>query len=405
MRARVWRAGFGAPAEPRAPGRGVADDLGGRGAFEPADELCAAGTWLRPLHDWLEGLLEGLAAQPALVRVVVAAVQGSVPRECGVSMLVGHEGIRGTIGGGRLEWEAVRDARALLGAEAPPALVQRRVLATELGQCCGGVVELWLERHTRADLGWLLQMRTQAQARRGPSLLVSRLTAQGLRREVVAVADAPGTAVRLVHTAQGPRLTEPLGARLPPLWVFGAGHVGQALVRILAELPLEVTWADARAQLLVRPASGLVHLLPAADPVAAVTQAPAGTRFLILTHSHALDYELCRAVLQRDDFAWAGLIGSASKAARFRSRLAREGLPPRLIARLTSPIGIEGIRSKWPTAIAVAVAAQLLRGLGAEEAHGPAAGGDAAGKPVGEAAGAGCTERCGGCGRAEVASD
>ncbi|HTY48844.1 MAG TPA: xanthine dehydrogenase accessory protein XdhC [Steroidobacteraceae bacterium] len=342
------------------------------------------GTWLRPLHDWLAGLAEGLAEEPALVRVVLAAVQGSVPRECGVSMLVGPHGIRGTIGGGRLEWEAVRDARALLRPDAPQAVVQRRVLATELGQCCGGVVELWLERYTRADLGWLLGARVHA--RRAAARLVSRIAGQCVRREVGFLADTPGAraAVQLVHAAEGPRLIEPLSVRLPALWLFGAGHVGQALVRILAELPLEVTWVDARAELLPRPSSGTVHLLPAADPVAAVACAPAGARFLILTHSHALDYELCRAVLGREDFAWAGLIGSASKAGRFRSRLAREGLPPRLIGRLTSPIGIDGIHSKWPAAIAVAVAAQLLRGL-----EPPAA----AAAP----AAAGCTERCDGC--------
>jgi xanthine dehydrogenase accessory factor len=377
----------------------------------------AGGTWLRPLHDWLEGLLEGLVEEAALVRVVVAAVQGSAPRECGVSMLVGATSLHGTIGGGRLEWEAVRDARALLQPDAPPARVQRRVLATELAQCCGGVVDLWLERHTRADLGWLLAARMQA--RRGPARLVSLIVEQGVRREIESatscvprscgpgpVSSRGGRAVQLVHTTEGPRLTEPLGTRLPPLWLFGAGHVGQALVRILAELPLRVTWVDTRAELLVQPDCGSVRRLQVADPVATVADAPAGTRFLILTHSHALDYELCRTVLRRGDFAWAGLIGSASKAARFRSRLAREGLPAELVGRLTSPIGIEGIHSKWPTAIAVAVAAQLLRDLDPAPAAADTVG-DPAAPPAAarDPAGSGCTERCEECGRAGVAGD
>ena len=126
--------------------------------------------------------------------------------------------------------------------------------------------------------------------------------------------------------------------------------------------------------------------------------APAGTRFVVLTHSHALDYALCRAILARGDFSWAGLIGSASKAARFRARLAREQFSKASIARLVCPIGIGGIASKWPAAIAVAVAAQLLRdlSLGAEsldEARHAA--------PAREAAieSARCGERdCAGCG-------
>jgi len=96
--------------------------------------------------------------------------------------------------------------------------------------------------------------------------------------------------------------------------------------------------------------------------VSTVQLAPAAARFLVMTHDHALDYSLCRAILERGDFAWLGLIGSKSKAARFRSRLARDGLTPDAIARLVSPIGVAGIASKWPAAIAVGVAAQLLQG-------------------------------------------
>jgi xanthine dehydrogenase accessory factor len=99
-------------------------------------------------------------------------------------------------------------------------------------------------------------------------------------------------------------------------------------------------------------------------PTNTVTSAPAGARFLVMTHDHALDYALCRKILERKDFAWLGLIGSKSKAARFRSRLVREGIAPESIARLVCPIGVEGVTSKWPAAIAVAVTAQLLQGLG-----------------------------------------
>jgi xanthine dehydrogenase accessory factor len=109
-----------------------------------------------------------------------------------------------------------------------------------------------------------------------------------------------------------------------------------------------------------------MQVLHRADPVAGIATAPAGAHFLVLTHSHPLDYALCRNILDRDDFAWLGLIGSESKAARFRARLGRDGLTAERIARLVCPIGMSGIVSKWPAAIAVGVAAQLLQQLAAD---------------------------------------
>jgi xanthine dehydrogenase accessory factor len=159
---------------------------------------------------------------------------------------------------------------------------------------------------------------------------------------------------------------ERLDNALPPVWLYGAGHVGQALARILVELPLGLTWIDSRVELLPAPWSDSMQVLYRADPVVSVAAAPAGAYFLVLTHSHPLDYALCRSILERDDFAWAGLIGSASKAARFRARLARDGLDAERIARLVCPIGMIDIVSKWPAAIAVGVAAQLLQQFAAD---------------------------------------
>jgi xanthine dehydrogenase accessory factor len=189
----------------------------------------------------------------------------------------------------------------------------------------------------------------------------------------------PHPAPRLVRLgAAGASLLERLDPGLPPLWLYGAGHVGQALARILAELPVRLTWIDSRAGLV--PAAGATpRWLYEADPAAAVGAAPPGTYFVVLTHSHPLDYALCGAILRRKDFAWVGLIGSMSKAARFRARLARDGFTADLIARLICPIGIAGIASKWPAAIAVGVAAQVLRAVSAAE-------GDAAAAAVDDAA-------------------
>jgi xanthine dehydrogenase accessory factor len=160
----------------------------------------------------------------------------------------------------------------------------------------------------------------------------------------------------------GVRFVERLGRTEAPLWVFGAGHVGQALVRIFLDLPVSLTWLDTRTELLPGGLPERVRV-ERGDPVANVARAPPGARYLVLTHSHSLDYALCRSILARGDFGWAGLIGSKSKAARFRARLAREGFGAASIARLVCPIGVAGIASKSPAAIAVAVAAQLLQDL------------------------------------------
>jgi xanthine dehydrogenase accessory factor len=291
-------------------------------------------------------------------------------------MLVSPAAVVGTIGGGQLEWQALTVARAMLDDAAVPAQLQRMVLAADLGQCCGGVVEVWFERYTRAE-AQLLDAAVIA-ARRGPAVLQSTLSPAGIERRLVCAAGADvdtdhllraprAQAAPRIHRARPGEVTlrERLDDALPSLWLFGAGHVGQALARILLELPVRLTWVDSRAELLPAQSDAAVHIVHSADPVATLSDAPPGARFLVMTHSHPLDYALCRGILHRGDFAWAGLIGSSSKAARFRARLARDGLEAKAIAALVCPIGIEGISSKWPAAIAVGVAAQLMRDISA----------------------------------------
>ncbi|MFT4048166.1 MAG: xanthine dehydrogenase accessory protein XdhC, partial [Solimonas sp.] len=295
------------------------------------------------------------------VRVVVAAVRGSAPREAGACMLVTHDALLGTIGGGHLEWQALNTAHSLLGAaRLPQARVQRYVLGTELGQCCGGVVELWFERFEASDLAVLDDLALALHAQ--PALeLRSQLRRGEVQRgwHAVAANDAMSGRAELQRRDDGVELHERLAGGAP-LWLYGAGHVGQALARIVAELPLCLTWVDTRAELFPAQLSGSARALVPADPVETLPQAPAGARFLVMTHDHELDYRLCRAILARDDFAFAGLIGSQSKAARFRSRLARDGVDGVRIARLSCPVGLGQSRSKWPAAIAVSIAAQLL---------------------------------------------
>jgi xanthine dehydrogenase accessory factor len=328
-----------------------------------------SGSWLAPLSGhWIDAARTHLSHHAALVRVTVTARRGSTPREAGASMLVDAVGTVGTIGGGRLEWHAVSLARELLrDPRAVPVRTADLILGPELGQCCGGRVELWLERLTRKDVHWLADTARRLRAEPGIAL-ASELLDGAVTHRLLPRASA-GAAVQI---ERGPQervtlLEVPRRSR-PDLRIFGAGHVGQALVRLLAELALfEITWIDSRAELLPESLPEGVTPQLCADPAKLAIRAPAGARFVVMTHDHALDYELCRAILARANSSWLGLIGSASKSARFKSRLLRDGLSRETVSRLVCPIGIPGISSKLPGAIAVAVAAQLLQQEGIAE--------------------------------------
>jgi xanthine dehydrogenase accessory factor len=309
------------------------------------------------LRNWPAAALRMLDAGP-VVRVLLLELRGSGPREAGACMLIGAAGSSGTIGGGRLEWDALQAARALLAESAgPPARLLRLTLGRELGQCCGGVVRLWIERFAAADAPMLrnaavgagLAMRTEFDGSRSSR----SLTLAGSER--LRVAGAEGCI----------SITENLADPHPPLWLFGAGHVGHAIARIAGDLPFRTTWVDARPDVFPREPPESIEVRSPAAPAAFALLAPPATRFIVMTHDHALDYALCKAILQRSDSAFLGVIGSRSKAARFRSRLLRDGVPADAVGAMVCPIGIGGIASKWPGAIAVAVAAQLLQGLDA----------------------------------------
>lgn len=328
-------------------------------------------------REWVVAVAQMLEREPAVVRIVVAEVRGSAPREAGAFLLVGRGVVEGTIGGGRLEWESIAAARELLDDTSAVARLSKIVLGADLGQCCGGVVAVWLERFTRDDVG-LLRLAGAAGAR-GPAVLSSVIKGDVVERQLVGGAESGGGAdgrcagellstpralARPVVVRDGEgqvTFLERLDDEFPALWLYGAGHVGQALARILAELPLRLTWIDSRAELFPAVVPEGVRVRQDADSLATVSDAPPGAYFLVMTHSHPLDFALCQAILTRNDFAWLGLIGSASKAARFRSRLARAGVEAATIGRLVCPIGVEGIESKWPAAIAVAVAAQVMQ--------------------------------------------
>lgn len=256
-------------------------------------------------------IVQHLASGVILARI--ASARGSTPREAGATMAVSATASAGTIGGGQLEFHCIDIARAMLASGEQ----QRRIdipLGPQMGQCCGGRVVVALHR---ADVVDVVMQRTiaQVEAKYRPAILI-----------------------------------------------FGAGHTGRALALALAPLPFATSLIDDR--------DGVSDGVPAAitcirmaDPVAAIETAPAEAAFVVLTHSHALDYRLAEAALTRRDAAYVGMIGSATKRARFEAGFLRSGGRSEALARLTCPIGGADVDDKRPEVIAALTTAELVRSL------------------------------------------
>lgn len=285
--------------------------------------------------------------------VTVAAVKGSAPREPGACLCVGLDGQAGSIGGGTLEYQAVDSARELL-RNAKPWLHQQLGLGPALGQCCGGRVELLIERLDAADLDWL---RASESAPPGTELL-SHCSA-GQRRKSLQLA-ADDTVHFDAASPQQLTLRQPLRPGHFELLLFGAGHLGQALVPLLANLPCTLHWFDAReadAEAASRSGARCEWL---ETPTLALQQATDGSLALVMTHSHALDFEISAAALACERIAWVGMIGSASKRQRFERELRRRGEAAPL-DRLACPIGQRNSALRDPAELALVLAAELLQ--------------------------------------------
>jgi xanthine dehydrogenase accessory factor len=326
--------------------------------------------------DWVAELAAVVAVDGAIVRIVVAESDGSVPREAGAWMLVGRERTIGTIGGGTLEFEAIARARQLLTEPDPwTRALWTFPLGPALGQCCGGRVTLLAEVFGSAELGALehspsetggLVVRPAAGGM--PPARVSDRKQMGswpprVRRVVQDMLSGgrPRTTV-LVRAGDGDAswLVEPADEARTPVAIYGAGHVGRALVRVLDGLPFTVTWVDVDEARFPAEASSAGRLATR-DPAAAAAEMVPGTIHLVMTFSHPLDLAICHAVLAAGRFAYLGVIGSATKRARFLRRLSELGHSPAALDRLQCPIGLDGLGGKEPAVIAVSVAADLLR--------------------------------------------
>lgn len=256
-----------------------------------------------------DALDEALATGEPAILVTVTGTRGSTPRETGAAMLVTLQSQAGTIGGGALEWNATMHARRML-ASGDVAERMDVPLGPEIGQCCGG----------RVSLSFVLADRP----------LLADLAAQERQRHE--------------HDRH--------------VLVFGAGHVGRALALALAPLPFRTILIDSRAETLEDLPAGLISrcsVLPEAE----VGAAPAGAAFVVLTHSHALDFTVTEAALVRRDAAYVGMIGSKTKRAQFVRWCRGEGHGADLFAPLVMPIGGAAVKDKRPSVIAALVAAEL----------------------------------------------
>jgi len=300
--------------------------------------------WLRRLDD----------APCAMVSVL--ATEGSAPRGGGTRMLVWADRQQGTIGGGALEYRAVEQARAMLAHPPGTWRVQDYPLGPLLGQCCGGRVRLLVEHLDPAGLDWL----HDAEAGR---MLATTLEEGRAERAIFERETATRQSARGERPGIGTRIVEPVGERPRPVYLFGAGHVGQAVARHMTGLPLHLAWFDTRGEM--GDIDG-VTVMPPEEIAHCIAEAPSDAAVVIMTHDHPLDYHLTLAALSRDPLAFVGLIGSATKIARFHSRLKADGVADDAVARLTAPIGMSGVFGKEPDVIAIAVLAQLLtlRGAG-----------------------------------------
>lgn len=247
--------------------------------------------------NWIHELAKCEANCEPCVIVTVLEDRGSVPRDAGTKMLVTRDRIIATIGGGHLEHVATQQAREMLLADAASLKIERFNLGARLGQCCGGMATLSFE---------------------------------------------------------------PIGTQEKHLVLFGAGHVAKALVPILASLPFRVTWIDSRAEEFPDTLPQGVRKVVSDDPVGDVSQQPPNSYYLVMTHNHQLDFDLARAIIDRADSRYFGLIGSLTKRKKFDMRLAQRGYSESQIHSMLCPIGISMVNGKHPAEIAVSVAGELI---------------------------------------------
>ena len=329
------------------------------------------------MNEWIRELCDLSAAGEPAVLVTVAGIRGSAPREIGAKMIVSNSETIGTIGGGQLEYQATRIAVGMLDDDR--TALRSFPLGSAMGQCCGGVVEILFESLTGGMPDWLRDL-SALHGQRQPAVVATRISTSAPEKFVVTADDVYGEGTESMISAarsvlDGNRAAtrnvqefyEPVVAPDLNIAVFGAGHVGAAVVAALARLDCNIRWVDSRRGFF-RHVPANVTAIETAEPALEVPALPPGSYFLVMTHSHALDFDICDRILRRGDARYCGLIGSLSKRRRFEKRYQQQDMPQSLLDALVCPIGVDGITGKKPDEIAVAVAAEVLRVRDAEAA-------------------------------------
>jgi len=325
------------------------------------------------MNEWIEELCDLTAAGERVVLVTVAGCRGSSPREVGAKMIVTSDATAGTIGGGQLEYQCTRIASEMLDGEERPT-VRKFPLGTSMGQCCGGVVDILFEPISSGLPAWLTDLRG-LHGQREDSVIVTDLGSNA--QKVVVTADnqfgtADNVPAAIVESSRE-GLADGKGTYRVDDWfveaivgsdfniaVFGAGHVGSAVVASLSSLDCNIRWIDSRRNIF-RSTPSNVRAIESSEPALEVAAMPLNSCYLVMTHSHAIDFEICDRILRRGDAAYCGLIGSVSKRRRFEKRYREQGMSQAVIDELVCPIGVDGISGKKPAEIAVSAAAEVLQ--------------------------------------------
>ena len=296
---------------------------------------------------WAEAVLSGPAGTPVCL-VVITDVKGSAPRETGAMMLVHSAHIQGSIGGGELEYQAIEVARSYHPETGFKRQIRSYPLGPSLGQCCGGHVKVMFEWYQPDDVSVQAALAGQTT---GYSL--HETNTQTLPRFVAHLPEQPPETACVL----------PLDKQMCDVFIYGAGHVGRAVVELACHLGCQIFWVDTDEDRFPEVIPPGVTKLPARHPQTLAAQASDKAVHLVMTYSHQLDYEIVSVLLSSGGFARCGLIGSATKAARFRKRLHESGLTAEQTDRLVCPIGIEQVTGKAPLQVALSITAQLSNWL------------------------------------------
>jgi len=328
---------------------------------------------------WQDILQEHIRSGYATILVTLATAKGSTPRNVGSHLLVTEKGIIGSIGGGTLEYRAVNRARQLLKEEQPQPEILDLPLGPELAQCCGGRVTVLLSPLSQKDTEWL-QALTGPEVSHTDQALLTTWQNNTLSRTIIRNLQSMeiqdhslSDLFRRFQQSDKPEfeeieknglhfsLIEPIFPFDFHITLFGAGHLGQAIVNILKTLPCHIDWIDERAELFPADLPDRVTVKNDLRPTLYCEDIPEGSFVLVMTHDHQLDFDICEKLIKNNIFSFIGLIGSETKSRRFRKRFKLKGIDENKVNGLVCPIGEQEIGGKLPAEIAISVAADILK--------------------------------------------